>query len=110
MRAGRDLLRPSRIALPTVGEQARQAILAIPFTNTPNRGDITFQAVGDRLLTFLSSDSQHDFGSLHLKPRQGTIVSGGMQDLLIPLSNGQFLWSPPTHEVTSHAIEGQLSA
>jgi hypothetical protein len=96
--------------LPTVGEQARQAILAIPFTNTPDRGFITFQACSDRTLTFLSSDSQHDLGSLHLKPGQGTTVSGGMEDFLILPSDSQFLWSPPTHEVTSPAIKGQPAA
>jgi hypothetical protein len=47
---------------------------------------------------------------LHLKPRQGTIVSGGLENLLIPPSDGQFRWSTPTHEVTSPAIKGQPAA
>ena len=107
---GGNLLRTARRALPTVGEQARQAIPAIPFTYTPNRGFITFQPGGDRTLTFPGSDSQNDLGSLYLKPRQGTAVSGGMQSLLIPPSNGQFLWSASTHEATSHAAKGLTSS
>src|SRR5271157_517753 len=28
----------------------------------------------------------------------------------MPSSNCQFLWSPPTHEATSHTVQGQPSA
>jgi hypothetical protein len=30
-----------------------------------------------------------------------------MQNILIPSSNCQFLWSAPTHEATSHVGKGQ---
>ena len=72
--------------------------------------DVTFEPGGDRTLTFSRSDSQHDLGSLHLEPRQGTAVSGGMQSPLIAPSNGQSLWSASTHEATSHAAKGQSAA
>jgi hypothetical protein len=107
---GGNLLRMARRALATVGEQARQAIPAIPLTNPPNRGFVTFKPGGDRTLTFSSSDRRHDLGSLHLKPRQGTTVSDGMQSPLIPPSDGQFLWSASTHEATSPAAKGQSAA
>ena len=34
----------------------------------------------------------------------------GLENLPIPPSDGQSLWSPPTHEVTSPAIKGQPAA
>jgi hypothetical protein len=107
---GGNLLRTAGITLPTVRKQTCQAILAIPLASPPNRGFVTFKPGGDRTLTFPSSDGQHDLGSLDLKPGQGTTMGGGMQSILIPSSNCQFLWSAPTHEATSHAVNGQSSA
>jgi hypothetical protein len=77
-----------RIALPAVGEQTGQTIVAIPLTSPPNRGFVTLQTGSDRTLTFSRSNGQHDLGSLHLKPGQGVTLGGGMQSALIPASNG----------------------
>jgi len=75
---GGNLLRAARITLPAVGEQTRQAPLAITFAGPPNRGFVTFEPASDRTLPFPSGDGQHNLGTLHLKPRQGTAVGGGM--------------------------------
>ena len=101
----------------TVG-QSEEALRSLDLTNELQSVEgrrlrmrkITLQPGGDRTLTFPSSDRQHDLGSLHLKPRQGTMVSGGMQSRLIPPSNNQFFWSAPAHEVISHAVKDQPAA
>jgi hypothetical protein len=106
---GRNLLRTARIALPPVAEQTRQAIPAISLASPPNRGFITFEPGSDRTLTLPGRDGQHDLGSLHLKPGQGTTMSRGMQSILIPARNYQFLWTASTHEATCHAaVPGPL--
>jgi hypothetical protein len=107
---GGNLLRVARVPLTTIDEQTCQATLAITLAGPPNRGFIAFKAGSDRTLPFSGRDSRHDLGSLDLKPGQGTTVCGGMNSLLISPSNGQFLWSAPTHEVSSHPGNGQLSA
>src|SRR5271157_619244 len=75
---GGNLLRATRIALPAVGEQTRQATLAITFAGPPNRGFVTFEPGGNRTLPFPSSDGQHNLGTLYLEPGQGTALGGGM--------------------------------
>src|SRR5262245_15872090 len=99
-----DLLRPTRVALPPIGEQGRQATPAIPLTSPPDCGLITFEAGGDRTLMLSGSDGQHDLGSLHLEPGQGTTMGGGMQRLRIPSADRQFLRSSSPHQAASHAV------
>ena len=85
---------------PAIGDQAGQPILAIPLASPPHRGLVTFEPGGDGAGTFPRSDGQHNLGSLHLKPGQGTTVRGGIQSIPVPPSHRQFLWPAPTHEVT----------
>src|SRR5258707_263344 len=107
---GGNLLRAACVGLSAIGEQTGQATLAITLAGPPNRGFIAFEPGSDRTLSFSSRDSQHDLGSLHLKPGKGTTVSDAMKSVLIAPSNSQFLWSAPTHEVTSLLMKGQSSA
>ena len=97
-----NLLRMAQVVVPAIGKQIRQASLTIPLAGPPDGGFIALEMGGDRTLPLPSSDSQHDLGSLDLRPGQRTIMSDGRKNILISTSNGQFLRSASPHDATSH--------
>src|SRR5262249_1987553 len=105
---GGDQLRATGVVLPAFGEQLGQAAPAIALAGPPDRSGITPQAVGDGTLAFASGYGQHDPGTLHLKPGQGTVVGGTPQDFFIPVRNDQLLRLAATHDKISPAGKGCL--
>lgn len=98
------------MALPAVGEQTRQAASAITFAGPPNRGFVAFDPGGDSTWSFPSRDGQHNLVRCTGNQGEGPLGAVACNTSTSRRAIARSLWSPPTHEATSHAVQGQPSA
>jgi hypothetical protein len=75
-----------------------QPALLVAATDSPDGGAVTFRLRGDGLDRFASSDAQDDTSVLDLKPSQASVVSHGLQDGKIGISDGHGARFASTHE------------
>jgi hypothetical protein len=87
-----------------------QPALLVAATDSPDGSPVTFRLRGDGLDRFAGSDGQDDASVLDLKPSQASVVSHGLQDGEIGISDGHEARSASTHEDTSEARAGAISS